>query len=244
MDVIEQEIARISRAEAVDSHKEYYAFRFSGTLDGKIEISVFNHWVGYENNDVNREIREASGADPDWWIKAWTKLGEKFLVINSAAEVLLLFREGGNALVEKSLARNVFAEHVKPSVHEKRKPEDILDAIRKPPSVSNKAPTPKIRMKVIERDKYRCRICGRRATDNVDLELNVHHIIPSSEGGLSEQKNLITLCGTCHRGLHPHFNPELFDLLPDEQKLTHEELRFNYRVAEKLYKRAWLNPDR
>ncbi len=76
---------------------------------------------------------------------------------------------------------------------------------------------------VLERDSYRCRICGRspfKTEENgninrVRLDLEVHHIIPRIAGGSDSTKNLVTLCKSCHvktfksdyEGLP--YNPEL-----------------------------------
>ena len=82
-----------------------------------------------------------------------------------------------------------------------------------------RAPTPKIRMQVLKRDDRRCRICGRRPDDNSDLELHIHHIRPWEKGGITDPSNLITLCHTCHKGLMPHADHQLFDYLsktPDD----------------------------
>ena len=54
------------------------------------------------------------------------------------------------------------------------------------------------RIKALERDGYRCRICG--STER----LNVHHIVPISMGGTHELENLITLCYRCHATQHRH----------------------------------------
>lgn len=53
-----------------------------------------------------------------------------------------------------------------------------------------------LRQEVLTRDGWRCQQCGR-ATD-----LQVHHIL--SRGGLGEddEKNLITLCASCHWNAH------------------------------------------
>jgi hypothetical protein len=77
-----------------------------------------------------------------------------------------------------------------------------------------RAPSKKLRMQVMRRDDLRCRICGRRAADYVDVELHVHHIRPHGVGGLTEADNLITLCHTCHTGLDPHLELRLFGMLP------------------------------
>lgn len=56
----------------------------------------------------------------------------------------------------------------------------------------------KFRQIVLERDGYKCRICG--ATEN----LHVHHIKPYSEyeDGRTDPDNGITLCAKCHRKVH------------------------------------------
>ncbi len=59
---------------------------------------------------------------------------------------------------------------------------------------------------VLERDGYKCRICGRspiaheikNGTSKVRFELEVHHIIPRIAGGTNSTKNLLTLCKQCH----------------------------------------------
>jgi 5-methylcytosine-specific restriction endonuclease McrA len=51
------------------------------------------------------------------------------------------------------------------------------------------------RLEVADRDKRRCRVCGRRATDT-------HHILYRSQGGPDEPWNLICLCRACHELVH------------------------------------------
>ncbi|MBL7176659.1 MAG: HNH endonuclease [Desulfobacteraceae bacterium] len=83
-------------------------------------------------------------------------------------------------------------------------------------------------MKVLRRDDYRCKICGRRSMDYVDVELNVHHVRPWSMGGLTKGNNLITLCRTCHKGLDPHCDYKLYELIdstieiPDGKSMREE----------------------
>lgn len=52
--------------------------------------------------------------------------------------------------------------------------------------------TPKQRREVLERDEYRCVICGRGTQDGV--ELHVDHIMPRNRGGLAIIENAQTLC--------------------------------------------------
>ena len=53
------------------------------------------------------------------------------------------------------------------------------------------------RDKIIKRDKRKCQDCGSHQ------QLEVHHILPISEGGeVFEDDNCITLCFKCHRARH------------------------------------------
>jgi hypothetical protein len=63
----------------------------------------------------------------------------------------------------------------------------------------NKATVPpRVRRKVLARDRNRCRApgCGRTRF------LEVHHVIPRAKGGTNREENLMTLCGACHRLWH------------------------------------------
>ncbi|WP_449573269.1 HNH endonuclease [Methanospirillum sp.] len=53
-----------------------------------------------------------------------------------------------------------------------------------------------IRRQILQRDGYRCQICGEQK------DLSVHHIIPLSMGGDSTTGNLRVLCHTCHQRVH------------------------------------------
>ena len=52
------------------------------------------------------------------------------------------------------------------------------------------------RLRAKNRDGWRCQSCGKSGV------LEVHHLQPVSAGGDNSLENLITLCRTCHIGLH------------------------------------------
>lgn len=54
-----------------------------------------------------------------------------------------------------------------------------------------------IRVQVLARDSYRCKMCGRTKEE---VPLEVDHIIPFADGGTDELNNLATLCRDCNRG--------------------------------------------
>lgn len=52
-----------------------------------------------------------------------------------------------------------------------------------------------VRDLVAKRDNHTCRLCGRAGVE-------VHHILPKSEGGADNPINLILLCNICHKLIH------------------------------------------
>jgi len=56
--------------------------------------------------------------------------------------------------------------------------------------------TPEQKQAILERDQYRCVICGKGLADGV--ELHVDHIRPRHLGGRSEIENGQTLCAQCN----------------------------------------------
>ena len=65
----------------------------------------------------------------------------------------------------------------------------------------NRAVLPeRLRRQTMERDRFRCRAAGCSGT----RFLSVHHLVPREKGGSHDLKNLITLCGGCHRAAHRH----------------------------------------
>lgn len=57
---------------------------------------------------------------------------------------------------------------------------------------------PGLRMKILRRDGFRCRMCGASASDGTSLHID--HITPVSRGGRTTAENLQTLCQTCNIG--------------------------------------------
>ncbi len=159
------------------------------------------------------ELRRADLIKPQI-TELWAKTGIPYSVINEPGELPLFLIGGGEALIEKAVAEEMLGEFLGPHPVV---PDDYrggfksLDTID--PRALKRAPTPKLRMSILKRDDCRCRICGRRPDDYVDLELHVHHIRPWAKGGLTENVNLITLCHTCHNGLEPHQDLSLYEYL-------------------------------
>lgn len=58
----------------------------------------------------------------------------------------------------------------------------------------------RIRFKVMQRDGFKCRICGKSPANDPDITLHIDHIIPCAKGGTAEMENLQTLCSKCNLG--------------------------------------------
>ncbi len=58
----------------------------------------------------------------------------------------------------------------------------------------------KLRLKVLDRDKYTCVFCGRTPALLPGVTLHIDHKVPFSKGGKTEFENLQTLCFDCNYG--------------------------------------------
>jgi hypothetical protein len=58
----------------------------------------------------------------------------------------------------------------------------------------------RLRYKAMQRDNFKCSVCGAAPANDPTVELHIDHIIPWSEGGESIIDNLQTLCSRCNLG--------------------------------------------
>jgi len=54
-----------------------------------------------------------------------------------------------------------------------------------------------LRTEILQRDNHTCQRCGESGNN---VKLHVDHIIPKSKGGITESRNLETLCKKCNLG--------------------------------------------
>ncbi len=187
--------------------KAYYCLTRLATDDGKLLTSRDSRWVGYTDTRPRREIREATPLDGPMCRKNFLSIGQTCLLINSEADLRLWYAFGGHAVIVEEVAKARLAGELAP--REVARASGAIGFIATHSLAEAQlqhAPSKTTRMKVLTRDGRRCFICGRSPAHYVDLELHVHHIVPWGEGGVTEPENLVTLCGTCHEGLDPHFD--------------------------------------
>lgn len=66
---------------------------------------------------------------------------------------------------------------------------------RNPRGVSDR-----LRFRIMKRDNFKCRKCGRSPATDPTVILHVDHIKPWSKGGKTSEDNLETLCSICNLG--------------------------------------------
>jgi hypothetical protein len=212
--------------------RHYFAFTLLCSEDGVFEYGCYTGWVRYTDDKPMREVREASLVKADRIVEIWRNAGQTAMVVDSEDDMLLFFHHGGNAVVEEGVARSTVPTWLEPRVAVNVGKFGFASPTLIPQGALNRAPTPKHRMRILQRDRFRCRICGRSPNDHSDLELHVHHVRPWALGGVTEDSNLITLCHTCHNGLEPHFDMALYDLLPGQSR---DEHKAKYLDAQRRY---------
>jgi hypothetical protein len=57
-----------------------------------------------------------------------------------------------------------------------------------------------VRFQVLNRDRFKCVLCGDSPSSNPICVLHVDHIVPWSKGGRTSVENLRSLCGSCNIG--------------------------------------------
>ena len=197
---------------SVDPEKEYYAFNIGMDEDGTMYHSSYTIWVGFADDDHRIELRAPDLINAVRYCETFRGMGLGVAVVNDADDLPVLLCLGGRGLVEETVAKAHLADWLAPA------PQIPLDVGFTNLSVPVKqalkrAPTPTLRMTVLKRDRYRCRICGRSPDNYSDVELHIHHIRPWAKKGVTDPINLITLCHTCHKGLEPHWDPDLGEFL-------------------------------
>lgn len=219
---------------------KYFAICMSADQQGRLTVQVQTEWVGWADSEQRVEIREASSVIPSGMADLWKRLRTPFSVVNTVDDFVGWYYSGGNALVETTIGRR-FLPQVKPNpcvrtgaTGFKRIPS-VGEFLR---TLFRRAPTPKLRMAILKRDNYRCKLCGRRPENNTDIELDVHHIRPVGERGATHEDNLITLCDTCHNGLEPHYEWSLFERLDNHPSDPIARERQEYLRGVQAYRQA------
>jgi hypothetical protein len=202
-----------------DPEGSYFALTLGASRGGQLFWSSQSHWVGWSERNPRWEIRAASLVNPQLMAEAWDIIGRGWLGIGSRrCEPVGLRAPLGKRPSRAVGCGGPFAVGHRSQGVRARQDTVVggagftVTAHLPDSAAQRRAPDRKLRMRVLKRDGYRCVVCGRRPADHVDLELHVHHVIPWRMHGRTAEENLVTICGTCHKGLDPDFEPSLREL--------------------------------
>jgi hypothetical protein len=83
-----------------------------------------------------------------------------------------------------------------------RKESDSASPVVPPPPVirGRRDPSLRLRFRVLLRDNFRCRQCGRSPASHAGVSLHVDHVRAWEQGGPTTYENLQTLCTDCNLG--------------------------------------------
>lgn len=182
------------------------------------KIAFFTHFVGYADPERRIELRQPSKTTYERLNTGYLRSDEQdMLLVKDAAALYHFWLVGGAAAIEAQTAERHIPHYLKPkpAVSSGHGAFDFV-AEEGMAAATRRAPSKKMRMSILERDNYRCRICGQSPSNDVNIELHVHHIRPWANHGATVESNLVTLCQTCHGGLDPHWNRKLAELIEDE----------------------------
>lgn len=74
-----------------------------------------------------------------------------------------------------------------------------MNVKNKPRKTSRKIST-RLRLLILQKDNFKCRLCGASPSVTPEVKLEVDHIIPYSKSGETIASNLQTLCNLCNNG--------------------------------------------
>lgn len=177
----------------------YYLISLRPITNNEYYISAFTMWVG---NQGKFEVRQVSPVKHDISSMHLSKLNTQVCTVNAQDELAALLKVGGHSLIRKEIIETNWKELIMPKIVVDTYDAGYLDYYSViEPKHRGRLARNEYRMEILKRDQYRCRICGCSADDSVHIRLEVHHIKPWEEGGISTPQNLITLCATCHSGI-------------------------------------------
>lgn len=210
---LSKELKRIFRQSTLEN-TDYFQFSLFANEEGKFHYSYMSNWCGSDEENPNIEYREPSLMIVNKAIKLFQDIDQPLLIINDEKDLFLFLNfYGGNALITKELCRLYLSHTIQPRKNIRTYDEGFIQFEDIPKTQFNRAPNPKLRMEIFKRDNFKCKICGASPQNNEHVELHLHHITPYSNGGLTRKNNLITLCHTCHKGLEPHYDPQLYSFI-------------------------------
>ncbi|MEM3429408.1 MAG: HNH endonuclease [Candidatus Bathyarchaeia archaeon] len=147
-----------------------------------LEYIIDNGWKDYNRfaKKLTSKIVEDQPSTQEAFRKLIDRFTHPFFVFNDITKKQFVSRFPIHELLQQSSTPRVSSA--------------LARSIEKP---KRKALSKKIRYLIMERDGFRCCVCGRTAKET---KLEVDHKKPVSKGGTDSLNNLWTLCSDCNKG--------------------------------------------
>ena len=128
----------------------------------------------------------------------------------------------GDIASRKFCSTECSKENIKKEAQERKKIKEELNSAELKSSF-RPATKPKGGLLILDRDGFRCALCGKSSYRDL-IQLHVDHIMPWSKGGRDHSYNLITLCQRC--------NLEKSDFLLEEKNIENLQIEARRRNRE------------
>lgn len=189
-------------------------YRRHGKFSERPYIKIFGSWVSaleaaglkISENFNPRSTDESLFENLE---KVWQTLGRQptvndmFPPLSSYSAHTYKRRFGGwRKALESFVKASSGSSEVAPAIEIVGSPVASIQSKSEPPLQSEKSRTVgwRLRYRVLCRDRFACRACGRSPATHPGVALQVDHIIPWSRGGATIESNLQSLCEQCNGG--------------------------------------------
>lgn len=231
---LEDELERLMQQPPLPDH-DYFHVTLRANEQDRITWSASTVFVGWANDKPGLEKREASRVRAGMLRQSLASIGQPPTIVNDRWDLFIFLILGGHAIIEAGLAAEFLPDVVAESTVAPAGYFPGFVCIESLPKQKlAKRPRSKTKAAVLRRDGNRCAICARGPDDAQPASLTLHHITVRHLGGLTEEKNLLTLCEECHTNLKPHQDVNLYqkigiDPYEDPHRESYEADVFRYR---------------
>jgi hypothetical protein len=146
--------------EMLEAHpdREYYQFTLGADPDGPMYCSAYTHWVGWTDDTPRHELREPSIVDGGPALELLYSIGQPALIVEGTRQFAVWNTLGGHGLVERATAEEFMADRLLPSSCAPAPTGSGFVGLSSRSSQELQyAPSPKLRMEILKRDRFRCR---------------------------------------------------------------------------------------
>ena len=128
--------------------------------------------------EMKRPLSQFTASGYDKRFGSWRKALEKFISYINSDSI------NGGEIADNSIEKNIITED-----------RDIIIKHKTKREISDR-----LRFRILMRDSFTCKKCGRSPIKEMGVELHVDHILPWSKGGETIPENLETKCRKCNLG--------------------------------------------